>query len=145
MIWNYNQRPHHALLVLLIFAVLIIILLFIAQKSYSEELEVTCDLTLGVSQQFDSPYTEIRLSGNLYWFTLYGGIRTDVQHSDSEFLHFGPLRSVYDIGFKFNWECIEIGWYYKCTHRGDYATYEQWYQMRKPTENDYYIKFSFTR
>ena len=145
MIWNYNQRPHQALFILVVFAVLIIILLFVAQKSYPEELEVTAELTVGYSTIFERPYVDQQMTASLHGFTVYGGARTDIQASEHATLSFGPLRSVYSIGAKFSYKWLEIGWYHQCTHRGDYATYDQWCQMWKPNEDDYYVKFSFTR
>jgi len=127
------------------FAVFILILLFVALKSYPGELEVTSELTMGYSTIFEKPFVDVHLGASAYGFMVYGGTHIDIQQAAPGKLSFGPLRSVYDIGFKFNWQFIELGWYHQCTHRGDYATYEQWYQMRKPNEDDYYVKFSFTR
>ena len=117
------------------------------QVAQPAELEATGELTTGWSNVYDNPFVGVHLSGRINGFTLYGGSRIDLRMSEiQDYLQpsFGPMRSVYSMGLKYEWRFLEVGWRHECTHRGDYATYSEWVDMRKPNEDDLYIIFRFT-
>ena len=132
---------------LVIFIGIIAFMIIVAPRIYPADLEATGELTTGWSNAHDNPFVGVHLSGRINGFTLYGGSRIDLRMSESQDYwqpSFGPMRSVYSIGLKYEWRFLEIGWRHECTHRGDYASYGDWYNMRKPTEDDIYITFRFT-
>ena len=122
-------------------------MIIIVPRIYPAELEATGELTTGWSNVYDNPFVGVHLSGRINGFTLYGGSRIDLRMSETQdYLQpsFGPMRSVYSMGLKYEWRFLEVGWRHECTHRGDYTTYSEWVDMRKPNEDDLYVIFRFT-
>lgn len=137
------MRVIHALL--WAFLIMAILFGFLCIKGALAEntFQVTTSLSLGLSTAHDCQFVDLQLGGSLYGFTLYGGAYTDVSQVDT--FSFVPLRSIYSVGFKYQYEWFEIGWYHECTHKGDGSSRAQWFNMYRPTENNFYVTFTFKK
>ena len=131
-----------------VFLVVLVVLMMVCialavREARAEDFHVTASLSLGLSTVHVSQFIDMNMAASYYGFTLYGGVLTDV--IPVEAFAFVPIRSIYTMGFKYQWEWLTLGWYHECTHRGDGSTLIDWYSMRQPTENNLYVTFTFER
>lgn len=138
---KHNDRMTVVLAILVALALVIML----TGRAHADGLEIETSATFGINNESECLYTTLHLGVSMWCFTVYGSVRTDVQRLDDTYARFSPMRSIYNTGAKFNYKFIELGWFHQCTHRGDYATDQQWYAMRKPNQTDIYVKLSWKR
>lgn len=112
-----------------------------ANTSLGDSFRGEASIEMGYATCLQKPYVTVSLLGSKYGLTTYGSIKVDVTQANT-WRTFGPLRSTYTIGLNYIWRRVELGWYHQCTHRGDYATSEIWQRIRRPNEDNFYIKFT---